>query len=46
MSCGQLVSAACHDEHQVRQVSEMGADRLTISPVLPTALHTTAVPLG
>ncbi|VVE27394.1 Thiamine-phosphate synthase [Pandoraea horticolens] len=39
-------SAACHDEHQVRQASEMGADLLTISPVLPTAPPTTAVPLG
>ncbi|VVE89239.1 thiamine phosphate synthase [Pandoraea bronchicola] len=43
---GQLVSAACHDAHQVKHASEIGADLLTISPVLPTATHTTAVPLG
>jgi thiamine-phosphate pyrophosphorylase len=43
---GQLVSAACHDASQVRHASEIGVDLLTISPVLPTATHTTAVPLG
>ncbi|VVE48207.1 thiamine phosphate synthase [Pandoraea cepalis] len=43
---GQLVSAACHDDRQVKHATEMGADLLTISPVLPTATHTSAVPLG
>lgn len=41
-----LVSAACHDENQVLHASSVGADLLTISPVLPTATHTTAKPLG
>jgi len=41
-----LVSAACHDSTQVRHANEIGADLLTISPVLPTATHTTASPLG
>ena len=41
-----LVSAACHDEHQVLQANRIGADLLTVSPVLPTATHTTAKPLG
>lgn len=41
-----LVSAACHDERQVLHANHIGADLLTISPVLPTATHTTAVPLG
>lgn len=41
-----LVSAACHDERQVLHANDIGADLLTISPVLPTATHTTAVPLG
>ena len=41
-----LVSAACHDERQVLHANAIGADLLTISPVLPTATHTTAVPLG
>ncbi len=41
-----LVSAACHDEDQVLHASEIGADLLTISPVLPTATHAAAEPLG
>jgi thiamine-phosphate diphosphorylase len=41
-----LVSAACHDAHQVLHASRIGADLLTISPVMPTATHTTAEPLG
>ncbi|MEW6345533.1 MAG: thiamine phosphate synthase [Pseudomonadota bacterium] len=43
---GLLVSAACHDAHQVLQANRIGADLLTVSPVLPTATHTTAEPLG
>lgn len=43
---GLLVSAACHDSDQVRHANHIGADLLTISPVLPTATHTTAEPLG
>jgi thiamine-phosphate pyrophosphorylase len=43
---GLLVSAACHDAYQVQHATRIGADLLTISPVLPTATHTTAKPLG
>jgi thiamine-phosphate diphosphorylase len=43
---GLLVSAACHDARQALHADRMGADLLTISPVLPTATHTTAEPLG
>jgi thiamine-phosphate diphosphorylase len=43
---GLLVSAACHDARQVLHADRIGADLLTISPVLPTATHTTAEPLG
>jgi thiamine-phosphate diphosphorylase len=43
---GQLVSAACHDAAQILHANEIGADLLTVSPVLPTATHTTATPLG
>jgi len=46
LASGLLVSAACHDAHQVRHANRIGADLLTISPVLPTATHTTAQPLG
>ncbi|CAN7217100.1 thiamine phosphate synthase [Trinickia sp. LjRoot230] len=41
-----LVSAACHDARQVLHANAIGADLLTISPVLPTTTHTTAAPLG
>ncbi len=41
-----LVSAACHSSRQILQANRINADLLTISPVLPTATHTTAEPLG
>jgi len=43
---GLLVSVACHDTRQVLHADRIGADLLTISPVLPTATHTTAEPIG
>ena len=43
---GMLVSAACHDARQVLHANRIGADLMTISPVLPTATHTEAEPLG
>lgn len=46
LRAGLLVSAACHDERQVLHAARIGADLMTISPVLPTATHTTATPLG
>ncbi|SDG39399.1 thiamine phosphate synthase [Paraburkholderia phenazinium] len=46
LPAGLLVSAACHDARQVLHANRIGADLLTISPVLPTATHTTAEPLG
>jgi thiamine-phosphate pyrophosphorylase len=41
-----LISAACHDAHQVLHANRIGVDLLTISPILPTATHTTAKPMG
>lgn len=41
-----LVSAACHDAGQILHANRIGADLLTVSPVLPTATHTAAQPLG
>ncbi|WP_429498414.1 thiamine phosphate synthase [Robbsia andropogonis] len=41
-----LVSAACHDTHQVIHANTLGADLLTISPVLATKTHVDAEPLG
>jgi len=46
LSSDLLVSAACHDAAQVLHANRIGADLLTVSPVLPTATHTTATPLG
>ncbi|WP_374626040.1 thiamine phosphate synthase [Pandoraea sp.] len=46
MPPGFLVSVACHDAHQIRHASQVGADLITLSPVLPTKTHTTATPLG
>ncbi|WP_347557576.1 thiamine phosphate synthase [Robbsia sp. KACC 23696] len=41
-----LVSAACHDETQIRHATQLGVDLLTVSPVLPTKTHSNAIPLG
>ena len=41
-----LVSAACHDVSQILHAHQIGVDLLTVSPVLPTATHTTAKPIG
>lgn len=46
LPAGPLVSAACHDARQVLHANRIGVDLVTISPVLPTATHTTAEPLG
>ncbi|KWO88799.1 thiamine-phosphate pyrophosphorylase [Burkholderia ubonensis] len=46
LPAGFLVSAACHDANQIQHANRIGADLLTLSPVLPTATHTTAEPLG
>ncbi len=42
----QLVGASCHDERELRLAERLGADFATLSPVLPTASHPGASPLG
>lgn len=42
----KLVSAACHDAAQLAQAHRIGADFVTLSPVLATATHPEATPLG
>ncbi len=42
----RLVSAACHDAAQLAQAARLGLDFVTLSPVLPTATHPEATPLG
>lgn len=46
LSAEFLVSAACHDVNQVLHANQVSVDLLTLSPVLPTATHTTAKPIG
>lgn len=41
-----MVSAACHDVAQLAQAERLGVDFVTLSPVLPTATHPEATPLG
>nr|WP_150614905.1 thiamine phosphate synthase [Pandoraea terrigena] len=42
----RLVSAACHDAAQVERATRLGLDFITLSPVLATATHPDAKPLG
>ncbi len=46
LPAGKLLSVACHDRQQVQHANSIGADWLTLSPVLPTATHPDATPLG
>ena len=39
-------SAACHNEDELKRAASMGADLVTLSPVLPTRTHPDAPPLG
>lgn len=41
-----LLSVACHDVRQILHAKQIGADLITLSPVLPTKTHTSAEPLG
>jgi len=43
---GMLLSVACHHAAQLQQANLIGADLLTLSPVLTTASHPDAEPLG
>lgn len=42
----KIVSAACHDAAQLAQATRLGLDFVTLSPVLATATHPDATPLG
>lgn len=41
-----LLAASCHDAAQLAQARRVGADLVTLSPVLPTASHPGAATLG
>ncbi len=46
LACRQWLGASCHDAAQLRQAERIGADLVTLSPVLPTASHPGAQTLG
>ena len=41
-----LVAASCHNAEELAMAAEVGVDFVTLSPVLPTATHPDAQPLG
>jgi len=43
---GHLLSAACHDAGELLHARDIGVDFVFVSPVLPTASHPAASPLG
>ena len=43
---GQLLAASCHDAEELAMAADLGVDFVTLSPVLATASHPDACPLG
>ncbi|WP_193073972.1 Nudix family hydrolase [Pseudomonas sp. FME51] len=43
---GLLLAASCHDAEELAMAAEVGVDFVTLSPVMPTATHPNATPLG
>jgi 8-oxo-dGTP diphosphatase len=46
LASGQLLAASCHSEEEAMQAERIGADFITLSPVLPTASHPGEETLG
>ncbi len=46
LGTNKLVSAACHNEAQLKKAESIGVDLITLSPVLHTQSHPEAKPLG
>ncbi len=46
LSATYMVAASCHDIAELLHASRIGVDFVVLSPVLPTASHPQAVPLG
>jgi 8-oxo-dGTP diphosphatase len=42
----QLLAASCHSQEELHRAQQIGVDFVTLSPVLPTASHPEAEPLG
>lgn len=43
---GRWLAASCHNAAEMNLASTMGVDFITVSPILPTATHPKAQPLG
>ncbi len=43
---GRWLAASCHDAAEMEMASTLGVDFITVSPILPTATHPDAQPLG
>jgi 8-oxo-dGTP diphosphatase len=46
LAANRLVAASCHNAAELAQASRLGLDFAFLSPVLPTASHPEATPLG
>jgi len=46
LASGQLLAASCHSEEEAVHAERIGADFITLSPLLPTASHPEAKTLG
>ncbi|WP_323072526.1 thiamine phosphate synthase [Mycetohabitans endofungorum] len=46
LPAGKLVAASCHTIAELQKAQSIGADFVTLSPVLPTASHPDTEPLG
>lgn len=46
LDAGYWLAASCHNPEELRQAERIGADFAVLSPVLPTASHPDATPLG
>ena len=46
LATDKLLGAACHTADDLRRAERIGADFVTLSPVLPTQTHPDAQPLG
>ena len=44
--CGGWTAASCHNANELQQALALGVDFVTLSPLLPTASHPQATPLG
>lgn len=46
IASGRWLAASCHDSVEMDMASRVGVDFITVSPILPTATHPEAQPMG